>query len=159
METQIISLRDQEGLKLSTSQERTELAQAIIQDIQDGNGKADELLVLAKKAIEFFTILEKNLKPIVAAKGIQKGGYELCNGTKIIEKKDPDKFDFTACKDPVWESLNSKLNKLAAEKKERENFLKTLKTPMTETQGDFAGIEFYPPAVVHGAQNIAVTVK
>lgn len=157
MET-LIDLRERESVALSVSSERTDYAMAVVQEVKDGNADAKQVLVFAKKAQEIFSLIEKNVRPIVLNKGVQKGGLELFNGTKIVEKKDPDKYDFTACKDPVWESLNAKIEKLTIERKERENFLKTVKKPMVETEGDFAGVEFYPPSITHGAQNIAVTL-
>ena len=74
---------------------------------------------------------------------------------EIIEKKNPDKYDFSVCNDSEWDSLNTKLNSIKAHMKTRETFLKTLTEPMATMDGEIIN----PPAVTYGAQNIAVSLK
>ena len=133
---------------------RTTLAQSVVQDITEGNLDATQALIYACKAEEFFKSVIDNVRPIVASKQIQKGGLKLYD-TDIIEKKNPDKYDFTVCGDAQWDEFNALLNDVKAKMKARETFLKTLTEPMATMDGEIIN----PPAITYGAMNIAVTLK
>lgn len=132
----------------------TALAQSVVYDIKEGNLDATQALIYAVKGEEFFKSVVNNVRPIVAGKQIQKGGIKMFDA-EIIEKKNPDKFDFSVCNDSEWDSLNTKLNSIKAHMKTRETFLKTLTEPMATMDGEIIN----PPAVTYGAQNIAVSLK
>jgi hypothetical protein len=133
---------------------RTTLAQSVVQDITEGNLDATQALIYACKAEEFFKSVIDNVRPIVASKQIQKGGLKLYD-TEIVEKKNPDKYDFTVCEDAQWNEFNALLNDVKAKMKARETFLKTLTEPMATMDGEIIN----PPAITYGAMNIAVTLK
>jgi hypothetical protein len=132
----------------------TALAQSVVYDIEEGNLDAIQALIYAVKGEEFFKSVVNNVRPIVASKQIQKGGLKM-HDTEIIEKKNPDKYDFSVCNDSEWDSLNTKLNSIKAYMKTREIFLKTLTEPMATMDGEIIN----PPAITYGAQNIAVSLK
>jgi hypothetical protein len=133
---------------------RTTLAQSVVQDITEGNLDATQALIYACKAEEFFKSVIDNVRPIVASKQIQKGGLKLYDA-EIVEKKNPDKYDFTVCEDAQWNEFNALLNDVKAKMKTRETFLKTLTEPMATMDGEIIN----PPAITYGAMNIAVTLK
>ena len=133
---------------------RTTLAQSVVQDITEGNLDATQALIYACKAEEFFKSVIDNVRPIVASKQIQKGGLKLYDA-EIVEKKNPDKYDFTVCGDAQWDEFNALLNDVKAKMKARETFLKTLTEPMATMDGEIIN----PPAITYGAMNIAVTLK
>lgn len=133
---------------------RTTLAQSVVQDITEGNLDATQALIYACKAEEFFKSVIDNVRPIVASKQIQKGGLKLYD-TEIVEKKNPDKYDFTVCGDAQWNEFNALLNDVKVKIKARETFLKTLTEPMATMDGEIIN----PPAITYGAMNIAVTLK
>ena len=132
----------------------TALAQSVVYDIKEGNLDATQALIYAVKGEEFFKSVVNNVRPIVAGKQIQKGGIKMFNA-EIIEKKNPDKFDFSVCNDSEWDMLNETLTITKAKMKTRETFLKTLTEPMATMDGEIIN----PPAVTYGAQNIAVSLK
>lgn len=133
---------------------RTTLAQSVVQDITEGNLDATEVLIYACKGEEFFKSIIDNVRPIVAGKQIQKGGIKLFEA-EIIEKKNPDKYDFSACNDSEWDSLNTKLNQIKTYMKARETFLKALTEPVATMDGEIIN----PPAITYGAMNVAVSLK
>lgn len=143
-----------DGLMTSNKASRTVLAQTVIDDIQEGNLDATEVLIYACKGEEFFKSVVDNVRPFVAGKQIQKGGIKMFD-SEIIEKKNPDKYDFTVCEDSQWNEFNALLNDVKAKIKERETFLKTLTEPMATMDGEIIN----PPAITYGALNIAVTLK
>lgn len=132
----------------------TTLSQSVIQDVRDGNLDATEVFIYASKGLEFFKGVVDNVRPVVASKQIQKGGIKLYD-TEIIEKKNPDKYDFSVCSDSEWDNFNTLIEVLKAKMKERETFLKALKEPISTLEGEIIN----PPSITYGAQNVALSLK
>jgi hypothetical protein len=139
------------GLLNSNKDRRTTLAKSVVDDVRDGNLDATEVLIYACKAEEYFKSIVDNVRPIVASKQIQKGGIKLYN-SEIIEKKNPDKFDYSACTDSEWDRLNKLLEDTKAKLKVRETFLKALTEPISTLEGEIIN----PPDITYGAMNVSV---
>lgn len=133
---------------------RTTLAQSVVQDVNEGNLDATQVLIYACKGEEFFKSVIDNVRPIVAGKQIQKGGIKLYE-SEIIEKKNPDKYDFSVCGDTEWDTLNTQMLRIKTQLKDRETFLKTLKEPVATMDGEIIN----PPAITYGAMNVSVSLK
>lgn len=146
--------RERESFLTSNKATRDDFAKGVIQEVAEGYADPTKILLMAKKAVEVFTVIEKNVKPFVAGRGIQKGGLTLYDAT-ITEKKDADKYDYSACNDSKINELYAKFEEIKKDIRDRETFLKTLKEPMSTLEGEIIN----PPAVTHGAQNISVTLK
>ena len=129
----------------------TTLSQSVVQDVRDGNIDAYHAFIYASKGLEFFKGVVDNVRPIVASKQIQKGGIKLYN-SEIIEKKNPDKFDYSSCSDSEWDRLNALLEDTKAKLKVRETFLKALTEPISTLEGEIIN----PPDITHGAMNVSV---
>lgn len=130
---------------------RNDLAQSIVQSVKDGEAEATEVFIYANKATEVFDAIVTNLRPIIAGKQIQKGGIKLYDA-EIIEKKNPDKYDFSVCSDSTWDNLNAQLTDIKAKMKERETFLKALKEPISTLDGEIIN----PPSITYGAMNVSI---
>lgn len=129
-------------------------AEQIIDHVREGRLDALQTLIFAKKGLEMFSALEKNVRPYAEGKAIEKGytAYEC----EIVEKNSPSKYDFTVCGDSQWDNLQAQLTKIQAEIKEREAFLKVLKEPVfIESTGE----QVNPPAVTHGKLGLALSLK
>lgn len=142
------------GLMGSNKAYRTALAQTVVDDVRENNLGAMEVFIYAKKGEEFFKSVSDNVKPFVASKTIQKGGITLYEAT-IVEKKDPDKYDYSVCSDFEWNRLNKLLEETQAKLKVREKFLKALTEPISTLEGEIIN----PPSIRYGAQNVAITMK
>lgn len=142
------------NLLTSNKATRADLSQWVVQEIKGGEIDATEAFIYANKASEYFDSIITNVRPIIASKQIQKGGLKLYDA-EIIEKKNPDKYDFSVCDDAQWNEFNALLNDVKAKMKARETFLKTLTEPMATMDGEIIN----PPAITYGAMNIAVTLK
>lgn len=143
-----------DGLLTSNKAYRTTLAQSVVQDVSEGNLDATQVFIYAKKAEDFFKDVVNNVKPFVAAKQIQKGGITLYEST-IIEKKDPDKYDFSVCSDSTYNEMIVEMEQLKAKIKERETFLKALTEPVSTLDGEIIN----PPIKTFGSQNVAVSFR
>jgi hypothetical protein len=139
------------NLMASNKSERQALALSIISEVQDGELDPMQAFIFASKGEELFKSLVDNLRPIVASKGIQKGGITLYEAN-ITERKNPDKYDFNACGDSEWLRLTNILAETKELLKQRETFLKSLTEPVSTLDGEIIN----KPEVLHGAQNIAV---
>ena len=142
------------NLMTSNKAFRTDLAQRVVQDVKDGIIDPLEAFIYANKGQEVFDAIVTNIRPIIAGKQIQKGGIKMYDA-EIIEKKNPDKYDYSVCSDAEWDKLNAQLTDIKAKMKVRETFLKTLKEPMATMDGEIIN----PPSITYGAMNIAITLK
>lgn len=149
-----IQEQERESLLASSSNERHDYAKAIVQQVADGTADPYKTFIFAKKGAEVFTLIEKNIRPYIASKGLPKAGLELY-GTKLVEKSDPTKFDFTVCNDSEWTFLKAQEAELKEKIKARETFLKALKEPIATIEGEVIN----PPAVTLGAVNFSATLK
>jgi hypothetical protein len=138
----------------TTKSDRDEMAKQVISSILDGDIDGLTAFIYASKGLEFFKGVVDNVRPIVASKQIQKGGIKLYD-TEIIEKKNPDKYDFSVCSDSEWDKLNALLEDTKAKMKVRETFLKSLTEQVATMDGEIIN----PPSITYGAQNVALSLK
>lgn len=106
-------------------------AQEAVQAVKDGY--VDELKAYAytKKLCEVATLMEANLRPIVAASARVGKVAEIHFGVEIKRQETGVKYDFTACGCPKWSDLKMLAERTAKELKEHEELLKALKQPTT----------------------------
>ena len=72
-----------------------------------------------------------------------------------IGKSDKTTWDFSNCEDSIYNDLTSRINQLTAEKKGREMWLKTIKTPTVDQS---TGELINPPATTHQSI-LSITLK
>jgi hypothetical protein len=135
----------------STKPQRNDLAKWIVEEVINGNQDALKTFIYAAKAEEFFKELVNNIRPLIAAKQIQKGGLTMYEA-QIIERKNPDKYDFASSNDSTWNELNVLLIQTKEKLKERETFLMALTEDVSTMEGEI----IYPPQKTYGAQNVAI---
>lgn len=128
-------------------------AKALINDVAEGNADPIKTLILSKKAIEYFTLIEKNVRPYCEPVG--KAGLQMFSA-HIIDKKSPDSYDFTTCNDSVWNELKQQEADIKLKLKEREAFLKSLREEVANAN---TGELIKPADVLYGKQTLAVTLK
>ena len=126
----------------------------MVQTVQDGYLDATDTFIYSKKGLDYFTLLEKNLRPIVEGKGIPKGGIQRFDA-EIIEKKSPNAYDFGVCGDSEYNQMIEELDALKRKVKDKESFLKTLQKPMATLDGEILN----PPTILYGKLGCAVTLK
>ena len=128
-------------------------ATGVVIEVQDGKLDPLQTLILAKKGIEYFTLIEKNVRPY--CDNIGKGGVSMFSAN-IIDKKQPDTYNFEACNDSVWAELKHIEADTKLKLKQREAFLKSL----TEEVANINNGEVIKPAeITYGKQTVAVTLK
>jgi hypothetical protein len=72
-----------------------------------------------------------------------------------VEPANTSKYDFTACDDSTWNDLNASLQIIKAEMKERESFLKAIKSAVYLPETG----EVVNPPIVLRTETIKVTIQ
>jgi hypothetical protein len=134
--------------------------ETISQAVKDGNYDSLKGLILAVKGKALFTDLEKSLRPLAEKDYLDKleKNYT-AHDTKIDQAATKTEYDYTVCKDPVYNSLAAQLEIAKNSLKEREAFLKGIKQPLTvvdENTGEVSTI--YPPNKLQ-SDGLKITIK
>lgn len=85
---------------------------------------------------------------------LAKGSAANIYGAKI-EPATSSKYDYTACDDSEWNNLNAELNVIKAKMKERESFLKAIKSAIYLPETG----EVVNPPIVSQTDTIKVTIQ
>lgn len=98
-----------------------EHAKDVVSFYTDGHNSPVEGLIIAKKMVEFAELIKENLAD-AAVNELKLSGSEkrTIAGNEINQQMVGVRYNFSSCKDPIWDELNIKI-------KEREAFLKTIK--------------------------------
>lgn len=152
-----------EGVEIASSLELNSLmtaskdaiqskVQLALSNVHEGNIDAVEALIYAKKGLELFTALEKNVRPYAEAKQLEKG-YTAYN-VQFTQRAGAAKPDYSTCGDSTWNELQKDLVKLKEKIADRETFLKSLKEPVANMDGEVIN----PPVVTYGKMGYALTI-
>lgn len=164
MEEQSLQVRAQNALtSLSlntlTKKDIQENANLIKKAIAEGLVDSVDMYIYGKK-------LEAQAKKVIeAVQEYASGDLNIGKNEKYdrfgtsVTTRDAGKYDYSTSKDPEWDKLDAQIKSLAEQKKERENFLKSLTKSMTvvdEESGDINTV--YPPAK-SSTLSIVVSIK
>jgi hypothetical protein len=117
-----LSLTKKSILNMDKSQIE-ELAHATVSDVVDGNEDIKEVMVYVTKGLEYFTLLDKNLRPYLYEKQFEK---QSLYGIKIEPAQLGTKYDYSICQDHILDDLNAKLEEAKKAVTDRQNFLKAV---------------------------------
>lgn len=102
--------------------------------VLDGWSDPIQMLVTAKKIQEIGKQLETEIRPIAESKqNVGKSGVTVY-GCEITESMNGVKYDFSACNDSEWNTLNAEMTTIKNKMTEREKFLKTLTKPIADAE-------------------------
>jgi hypothetical protein len=129
---------------------------AVMVTIQDGWTDPLDALIMAKKGVDLFSSLEKNIRPFAEAKGAQKGLVKY--STEISEAMTGVKYDYSACGDPIYNELKEASDKASEAVKERETFLKAISKPMDIVVNE-AEVYTIKPPIKTGKLGLKLEIK
>ena len=130
----------------NTAKEVATFAKGIIQSVKDGNSSALEVLVMLR-ALELLAkeVIEE-IKENVLTEAMKHAETKFNAYGSIIEKADFGKFNYASSCDPEWETLDAQFKTIERKKKDREEFLRSLKEPMTAVNRETGEVyEIRPP--------------
>ena len=155
MENNSIELSSNSLLNLSKSDISVMVSDFVFM-LREGEEDPVKALIAVKKGLEFFTQLDKSVRQVVNGKiKLQKGEALVKYNAEITEKEAGVRYDFTYCKDSVWNELTNQIEPLLAERKEREEFLKTLRKDLIDED---TGEIIHPPLRT-GALTYQISIK
>ena len=134
-------------------------AQAIEESVQEGYLDPLDTLIQAKKMQELGKSIEAKIRPIAEDKvRLAKGEIYSRYGVSVSQKVNGARTDYSACQDPVWQSINEDMEKLKAELKEREKFLSGISKPTEIVLNEAEVYTIYPP-VKSGKIGLSLEIK
>jgi hypothetical protein len=143
--------------------ENKKQAEHFVQLIREGieNGETDPLL--AYKNIAMLEHIFKKLKSDMIIRDVVLEEAEKFNqksfeyqGVKYTIKEAGVSYKFDKCNDTEWERLDEQIKSLTEKKKERENFLKTIKPEMEVYNEE--GVKLNAP-IKQSSTIVAITLK
>lgn len=117
-----LELQDWKSLNKAAIKDKVD---AVITSIQEGWVDPVEALIFAKKGVETFSSLEKNVREHAESKGVGKDGLEKF-GVKVTEAMTGVSYDYSGCGDVILNKLQEKAAELDAKIKARQKFLQTV---------------------------------
>jgi hypothetical protein len=139
-----------------TSAEIKDKVNTVAMGVQDGYIDELDALIVAKKGIEFFSTLEKQVRPLAESKGVQKGYVK--HNTEISEAMTGVKYDYAHCEDPIWDNIKADMDKLEVELKERQKFLSGISKP-TDIVLNKAEVYTIKPPLKTGKLGLKLEIK
>ena len=119
----------------------------LIESVKKGEANPVELLIQLKAMSKVTERVLNEIRENFVTEGDKypTNSFEF-NGVRLEKGEVGVKFDFTVCKDTTWERLNTDTQTAAEKLKERQEFLKTLRGPLTVVD-DITGeiVTIYPP--------------
>src|SRR5690606_30354141 len=155
MENNSLELSSNSLLNLSKSDISVMVSDFVFM-LREGDEDPVKALIAVKKGLEFFTQLDKSVRQVVNGKiKLQKGESLVKYNAEITEKEAGVKYDYSYCKDSVWDELTKQIDPLLAQRKEREEFLKTLRKDLIDED---TGEIIHPPLRT-GALTYQISIK
>ncbi len=81
------------------------------------------------------------------------------NGNEITKAEHGTKYDFSKCGDPEWEMLDQQRQSIANQLKERETFLKAIRTPLEVFNSLTGEVSFIIPPTKTSVSGINISIK
>lgn len=134
-------------------------ADGVIESVK--SGEEDPLLVqLRIKAMEraFERILKEIKENVLTAADKYPGDKFEYMGNTIQKGSVKTDYDYAASKDEEWDMFDVEVKTATERRKERETFLKALKTPMDVIDSNGEAVKLYPPTKKE-TPGIRITIK
>lgn len=112
------------------------------------NGEADPLAIQSQiRAMEraFKRILSEINQEVLTAADKYPGTEFEFMGNKITKGSVKTEYDYTVCKDEVWEQLDVDVNTATEKRKDRETWLRAMKTPTPVIDSNGEAVTLQPP--------------
>lgn len=143
----------------TSSEGIAKFAHLVITEVEEG--RVDPLrIALFMKTMEKIkeTVNEKLSEYYVREAEKHPGKSFEYRGAEISIRENGGKYDFNVCGDPVWSDLKKIADETSRQMKEREEFLKAMKTA-TDLIVEGEGITVKPPVKVGAKMGIQISIK
>lgn len=128
------------SINKSTIKEKVE---TVVNGIHDGWIDPVDAFIYSKKGGEFFTLLEKNVRPLAEEKPIGKDFRKY--DCVITEAMNGVKTDYSNCGHPEYDEVMQKIEELTVQRKELEKFLSGITKPTDIVLNEAEVYKINPP--------------
>jgi hypothetical protein len=148
------------GLMASTSTQINVFSDSIIQAVQGGELNPLDVAVQLK-AMELASERIRKETKVELLNEVSKYPEKsfTYNGNTITKAEHGTKYCFDKCGDPEWEMLNQQKESIARSMKEREEFLKALKSPIEVLNSLSGEIHLLTPPTKTSVSGINISIK
>lgn len=145
----------------STSQTGIDIfSDQVIQSVKQGETNPLKVRVWIKTMETIISRLksETNHEQLMEADKWGERSFDYAGAT-ITKAEHGTKYDFSKCGDPIWEQRDQILYSAKNQLKEREDFLKTIKEPMTIVDDRSGEVVTINPPIKTSTSGLNVTIK
>src|SRR5690625_568522 len=134
----------------------TEVAKSMVSELDEGEKDPVQTLIAINKFSRLCKEIETNIRQIVV-NSLTIGYKEVyeAHGVKLQRAETGVRYDYSKCGDSEWSELDKKIKELSDLKKERETFLKAMKTAVADPD---TGEVINPPKRT-ATENVKLTIK
>lgn len=135
-------------------------ANTIIQDVKEGRENPLEIQLLIKKYEFVLNEIKENIKVNVNTEVAKYGDKPFEYGSAQMHyTPTATSYDFESCNDYEWNVINADIKYLHDQKKKREEFLKSLQSPISILNEQTGEIETVSPPQKKQSMGLKVTLK
>jgi hypothetical protein len=155
-ETAIGTLR----LMPAKTDEIVRFSRQLVQSVKDGNTNPLELLVMLRSLEAVSEMVREDIEENILKEADKYSEKVIEQYGARIEKKDVGvKYAYASSQDVQWEQLDSQIAGLSLRKRQREEFLRALKEPMTVVDEETGEVTKIHPPYRTSKQGVAVYLK
>lgn len=149
------------ALRLMPNTDKTvaQFSKQLIESVRSGDTNPLELLVFLRSLEAVSELVREEIKDNIntAAEKYPEKKFEAFGA--LIEKTDFGKFNYGTSLDPEWEQLDSEFKTIERKRKEREEFLRALKEPMTAVNRETGEVYEIRPPLKKSNEGVKVFLK
>lgn len=144
----------------STQTQIDVFSDGVIESVQRGEINPLTVLIQLKAMEKAAERILKEIKPnlLKEADLYPEKEFEF-QGNKITKAEHGTKYDYSKCNDTDWELYDSQIKSLTTYKKEREDFLKTLKGPIDVLDKNTGEVVTLRPPTKTSTSGLNVSIK
>ena len=147
-------------LMASTSTQIDVFSDGVIESVQRGEINPLTVLIQLRAMEKASGRILKEIAPNLLKESDMYPGNEFeYLGNKITKAEHGTKYDFSVCGDPAWEQYDFDVQSATAHRKDRETFLKALKSPITTLDERSGEIVTISPPTKKSTSGLNVSIK
>lgn len=145
------------NLMPSTAGEVARFSKSLIESVKSGQLNPLELVVQLHALTKVYELVREEIEDNIL-KEAEKYPEKVIEryGARIEKAEVGVKYDYSTSRDPVWEGLASEVMMYTERRKEREEFLRALREPLTILNKDTGEIDEVRPPLKHSKTGVKI---
>lgn len=145
------------NLMPSTSEEVSRFSKSLIESVKSGQLNPLELVVQLHALTKVYELVREEIEENIL-KEAEKYPEKVIEryGARIEKAEVGVRYDYSTSRDPAWEQLDSETKSLTERKKQREEFLRALREPLTMLNKDTGEIDEVRPPLKYSKTGVKI---